>query len=264
MIKFLLSTSNFIYKTVVLFYLLCPTFLLAQQSGKITYKQTVQTNFTPPLGIPKELANRIPKERTMVKELYFNKTESIYKNGKNERAEEGEFGGNDRGTRFRMRMRMGGGGINYESYKNLAESIAVDKNDLFGKEFLITDEIIKQSWKMTGNKKQILDYMAMESTITIRDTISVTAWFTPQIPVQNGPSIFGGLPGMILEVNQNDGKNIIIAESIELGEIDPGMIKKPIKGKKVDREEFHKIRKEKMEEMREQRGGGRFGFRRGG
>ena len=35
-------------------------------------------------------------------------------------------------------------------------------------------------------------------------TITVTAWYTPQISVSNGPDNYQGLPGLILEVNDGD------------------------------------------------------------
>ena len=31
----------------------------------------------------------------------------------------------------------------------------------------------------------------------------MSAWFTPEIPVSTGPSMYGGLPGLILEINDD-------------------------------------------------------------
>ena len=30
--------------------------------------------------------------------------------------------------------------------------------------------------------------------------VNVVAWFTPEIPIATGPSWYGGLPGLILEI----------------------------------------------------------------
>jgi len=146
--------------------------------------------------------------------------------------------GDERTTRRRNRMMRGG--ENGESYKNLESGQMIDQRNIYGKKFLVRDELIKYEWKITGNKKHILDYLVMEAQTTIEDTIFVTAWFTPQIPIQNGPSRFGGLPGLILELDQDDGNNNILATSIVLGEIDPDdIIEEPKKGKQVNRKEFN-------------------------
>ncbi len=34
--------------------------------------------------------------------------------------------------------------------------------------------------------------------------IEVVAWYTPQIPVSNGPGEYWGLPGLILEINAEE------------------------------------------------------------
>ncbi len=34
--------------------------------------------------------------------------------------------------------------------------------------------------------------------------VEVVAWFTPEIPVSSGPSWYQGLPGLILEVSDDD------------------------------------------------------------
>ncbi|EDM43575.1 hypothetical protein SCB49_08293 [unidentified eubacterium SCB49] len=87
------------------------------------------------------------------------------------------------------------------------------------------------------------------SQIEVPKETVVTAWFTPQIPVQNGPAEYGGLPGLILELNID--RQTILCSKIVLNPTDGVDIKKPSKGKKVSREEFNEIVKVKTEEMRE-------------
>ncbi|WP_299398048.1 GLPGLI family protein [uncultured Gelidibacter sp.] len=83
--------------------------------------------------------------------------------------------------------------------------------------------------------------------------IVITAWYTPQIPVNQGPGEYWGLPGLILEVNA--GRTTILCTKIEINPSDKIDIKAPSKGKEVTKEEYEKIVKEKTEEMREMFGG---------
>lgn len=90
----------------------------------------------------------------------------------------------------------------------------------------------------------------------------VTAWYTPQIPVSQGPGPYWGLPGLILEIN--DGRTTILCNSITLNLEDKTVLEAPSKGKKVDQATYNKIWTEKMSEMREnfrQERGGRNGGR---
>lgn len=101
--------------------------------------------------------------------------------------------------------------------------------------------------------------------IEVPKEVVVTAWFTPQIPVGNGPGEYSGLPGLILELNVY--RTTILCSKIILNPKEAEKITAPNKGEEVTREAYNKIIKEKMDEMRENfrgrggRGGGgrRFG-----
>ncbi len=90
--------------------------------------------------------------------------------------------------------------------------------------------------------------------------IEVTAWYTPEIPVNQGPGVYWGLPGLILEVQE--GRTTLLCNKIVLNTKEKEEIKAPTKGKKVSQTEFDEITREKVEEMIEQfstqrRGGSR-------
>jgi len=97
--------------------------------------------------------------------------------------------------------------------------------------------------------------------IEVPKEILVTAWFTPQIPVKNGPGEYAGLPGLILEMNID--RTTILCSKIVLNPKEADKIEAPDTGKEVSREEYNKIIKEKMDEMRENWRGGN-GRRSGG
>jgi GLPGLI family protein len=90
---------------------------------------------------------------------------------------------------------------------------------------------------------------------------TITAWYCPEIPINQGPDKYWGLPGLILEVN--DGTTILLCSKIVLNSKDKVEIKAPTKGKQVTQKEYDEIVKKKMEEMREMYGGQRGGNGRG-
>ncbi|MDR6969073.1 GLPGLI family protein [Flavobacterium arsenatis] len=57
----------------------------------------------------------------------------------------------------------------------------------------------KQHWKLKEEFKEILGYKVQCATIYFGGR-NWTAWFTNEIPLAYGPYVFGGLPGLILEV----------------------------------------------------------------
>ncbi|MBN8566850.1 MAG: GLPGLI family protein [Flavobacteriales bacterium] len=95
--------------------------------------------------------------------------------------------------------------------------------------------------------------------------INITAWYTPEIPINQGPENYWGLPGLILEVT--DGKTVVLCSKIVLNTKEKKEIKAPKNGKEVTQAEYDKIVMEKMAEMREMnqgQGGRGMQFRIGG
>lgn len=79
--------------------------------------------------------------------------------------------------------------------------------------------------------------------------IVITAWYTPEIPVNQGPESYWGLPGLILEVN--DGRTTILCSKIVLNAKDKVEIKAPTKGKVISQKDYDETVIKKMEEFRE-------------
>lgn len=87
---------------------------------------------------------------------------------------------------------------------------------------------------------------------------TITAWYAPEIPINQGPDKYWGLPGLILEVN--DGTTIILCSKIALNVKDKAKIEAPKKGKEISQKEYDETVTKKMQEMREMyrgQGGGR-------
>jgi GLPGLI family protein len=64
-----------------------------------------------------------------------------------------------------------------------------------------------QNWKLTNESKKVKD-LTLQKATTHYGGRDWTAWFTKEIPFQEGPYKFHGLPGLIVELyyDKNDYK----------------------------------------------------------
>ena len=173
-------------------------------------------------------------------------------------------------------------------YKNIKTRQFIQDQEFFGRQFLITDTLQKFEWKMGTETKQIGQYLCIKATaikkvdefdwrsmrrkksfeknrdkskadstkaksvtedIEVPKTIKVTAWYTPQIPINHGPDEFWGLPGLILEVNAD--QTSILCSKIVMNPEQKFTIEAPDKGRIISRSDYNETVKLKMKEMRE-------------
>lgn len=83
-----------------------------------------------------------------------------------------------------------------------------NSNGLFKENEFLIIEPLNQNWKLTNESKIIDGYTCYKATneyIVDNGKIfkhPVIAWFCPQIPIAIGPRGYGGLPGLILELQE--------------------------------------------------------------
>lgn len=133
-------------------------------------------------------------------------------------------------------------------YKDLKKNQLLRQNEFFGRFFLIRTALNPITWEPQSEEKSIGSYKCMKATATI-DTMKITAWYCPDIPINDGPDIFWGLPGLILEVDIDNGKKVITLNSVKIT-AEPLAFDIPDKGKEVTQPEFNAIKKEKLDEIR--------------
>lgn len=190
--------------------------------------------------------------------LKFNIQESLWK----EEAKLDPVSGPSANSGMQIRFSTG----NPITYMNPGKKEFLEETEIFGKRFLIEDELEPFKWKITNETKKIGDYTVIKAeyeniseqtsisltdsekkTVKVMDTTRVVAWYTPDIPVSQGPNNSWGLPGLILELN--DGNMSYLCTKISLNPSAAVVIEKPNKGKRISRAEADKIRDEKMQEM---------------
>lgn len=113
----------------------------------------------------------------------------------------------------------------YEIFKNYpAGKITVtDMATLIGGNYLYFDDQHNMNWNITNERTMILSYSCQKATTTFRGR-TYEAWFATEIPINNGPWKFGGLPGLILKVS--DSQNYFKFECIGIEHLKK---KEPIK-----------------------------------
>jgi GLPGLI family protein len=90
----------------------------------------------------------------------------------------------------------------YEVFKNYpSDKFTVTELGSQTRENYLYEEAVPDlQWEMAQGIDTILSYPCQKGTSTFRGR-TYEAWFTPEIPISNGPWKFGGLPGLILKVS---------------------------------------------------------------
>ncbi|MBL4606121.1 MAG: GLPGLI family protein [Flavobacteriaceae bacterium] len=237
--------------------------------GKATYKTSRKTNFKMDStmiaknpGLEEKMQAQMQKMFQKTFTLNFTKIESTYKEDVKLSAPQVRSGSDV------MVMAFGGGGGTDVIYKNIKENSVANKTELMGKIFLVKDKLVKYDWKLTGETKNIGKYtcykaiyerevenMVMKMVdgeakeVETKEMRTTTAWYTTDVPISNGPANYGGLPGLILEIQ--DGDQLIVCTEIVTNPSDRAKIEAPTKGKVVSRDKYEKISREKSKEMME-------------
>ena len=166
-------------------------------------------------------------------------------------------------------------GLIVSNYKNIKTKQSIIETDLMSKIFNVQKFLTDYKWILSSETKKIGNYLCYKATAIIpvtqkekadyeeekveqeksktqffkieepKDKI-LTAWYTPEIPVNQGPDSYWGLPGLILETN--DGVTIIICSKITLNPKQKTGITIP-KGKDISQKEFDILVEKKNKEL---------------
>jgi GLPGLI family protein len=266
---------SFIKISIVFLVMLIPIFTIAQNfQGKAYYfsKSNLELgSFGATMSeaqkkqIQERLKNRL--EKTYI--LTFNKEESVFK-------EEDKLDAISGATDTWGKNFTPG-----EQYKNVKTKTLLQNQEFYGKRFLVKDELLSIDWQIGTETKQIGKYMCFKATASVptsdlawfnfswdslrandsenksnssSDTMNmtdVTAWYSSQIPINQGPLEYWGLPGLILEVNA--GNTTILCSKIIINPAEKTKIEAPDKGKVVTKKKYQETISGKMQEMRNNR-----------
>jgi GLPGLI family protein len=182
------------------------------------------------------------------------------------------------GVSFSVSVSMSGDG---DKYMNTKDKISYTEEDIFGDEFVIKDSLPKIAWEISNETKIIGDYNCVKATYVEpvskndleayerqqekikngKTTLfemkkpepkTITAWYTSEIPVSFGPNGVWGLPGLILQLENEN--YIYFCTKVSIKNNETVKIKIPNSGKVISKKEYEKYEK-KMQKQMEDNGG---------
>jgi GLPGLI family protein len=266
------------------FFLVCLSINAQEFQGKAEYfskrvldkkSEKIESDSKEPMDPELEKAVQDAMKKASEKKyvLNFSKTESVYEQPQELEQPENASSG------ISVKIQFSGEG---KKYMNLKDKIYIEEADIFGKEFLIEEKLTVFNWTLSNETKKIGDYTCNKAEVVIpvsekekqdykeyleksekknksglfemkepKDRV-VTAWYTTEIPISFGPNMYWGLPGLILEINDED--TIVLCSKVTLNTKEKAKMKAPNTGKKVTQKEFDKIQKEKFDSMKDQDG----------
>ena len=95
------------------------------------------------------------------------------------------------------------GAYNSYVYKNYPEGKVTEASYFDMERRLYEEDWEKPDWEITDETKEVIGYECFKATTEYRGR-TWTAWFAPEIPVQDGPWKLCGLPGLILEAHDKN------------------------------------------------------------
>ncbi|GHS94282.1 hypothetical protein FACS1894207_2240 [Bacteroidia bacterium] len=96
-------------------------------------------------------------------------------------------------------------GVDFHIYKHYPQKGRLTLRDYFGGESLGYEEALSDmKWKLSNDTLTVCGYLCKKATTTFRGR-NYTVWYTREIPVNDGPWKFNGLPGLILKAIDAQG-----------------------------------------------------------
>jgi GLPGLI family protein len=255
---------------------LATTATAQMKEGKISYER--KTNMHRNIPDP-QMKSMIPEFRTDKFELIFNESASLFRSVVDDEAPDpfANAGGGGGGMRMNFRMPA------TTTFTDIPKQTQYEARAFFEKEFLIVDSLKQYKWKLSEETKTIAKQLCKKATTMITapqmsmrmnmrigrggenntDTTAsapmkpketeLVVWYAENIPVSVGPDNYSGLPGVIMEMDLDNGASVTTAVEVSTKYPKKELVQ-PTKGEKMTRAQFQENMQKLIQDM--QKGGG--------
>ena len=236
---------------IVLLLLFCKYSAYAQTGGKVYYKKIPTERFTKSMDSLNSLYsdNSFTEIGKKIKDLKF----VLQFNSEVAHFKEVESMANDSKSSASVKIAKITSGYSGETYYDLKAKKIITNMDISGEYYLIEKDFSSYEWVLTKENLIINGLSCYKAKTTfIKEgrrgvmKIPIVAWYTIDINISAGPDGFAGLPGLIIQL-ENDNY-VTMVDKIVI-EKKPVEIELPEDGKKMTQTEFNNFMK-KMSESR--------------
>jgi len=137
-------------------------------------------------------------------------------------------------------------GNTLEIFKNYPAGKMTVTDNIITSSYLYEEPMDEFAWEITTDTMTCLQYVCQKAVCDFRGR-HYEAWFAPELPINNGPWKFSGLPGLILSVATADGLYSFKAIGLENYEAPVQFAKKTFI--KASRKDFEKVKRRSIEDM---------------
>ena len=181
-------------KLVKLFCLCAMPFFMAQQVTRFVYQASIKTDSTDVKSVKTEIANL---DVSPMKSIFYSdnqyKRDSII--GRAIQTKNFSF---DRSQFQNLQSNL-----DFTVEKNYTDQSLLYKSRI-GRDQYSYSETPQFDWKILPETVKIGDYSTQKAQMKYGGR-TWNAWFTTDVPVQDGPYKFGGLPGLIVKIEDTNG-----------------------------------------------------------
>jgi GLPGLI family protein len=167
---------------------------------------------------------QIPKFKTTYFDLYFNENKMMYKPG--------------REVEDPLKMFGAGPATTNVVLTDFGQKTVNANKQVYEQKFNVQDTLRQLQWHITDEIRTIANYKCRKAVAKVCDTVYVVAFYTEDIMVSGGPEMFGGLPGMILELAVPRLYATWVATKVEIAAPKDTDFTFAEKGKKVNQKEL--------------------------
>lgn len=230
-------------KLLILTFLIIYSKLSIAQSLSIEYEERAnienQLKHVSDPETRKRVSAHLSKANTFY--LYYKNGESLYLQEKTTSVSNEDLS-LDKEKSKKIEIGKNGGGM----YKNFKTNEFLHEADVLGKELLVIDKLEKIQWTILEEEKMLGNFKCKKAKAFINNE-EITAWFSDEIAIQDGPKDYYGLPGLIIELIAEKKTYHAIKINESQGDLN---INRPSNGSKISKKEYFKILEEKINELK--------------
>jgi GLPGLI family protein len=145
-----------------------------------------------------------------------------------------------------MRSKMPMSALNFYVFKKQNSAQVSFTEKIVKDNYRYTQDIDDLNWEILPETKEVAGFVAQKAKASFSGR-DYTAWFTTEIPISEGPYKFRGLPGLILEISDNNDYYTFKLNGFKELNDEISMEFEPEDYLEVKREKFLQIKKEYAE-----------------